>query len=77
MSYINIDCELRLKALNEINVVEQDDEKMITVLEYDDLSDMIFQRKYDSANYLMISTVYLITSSLNILKEDDDLKKKS
>ena len=37
---------------------------------------MIFRRKRDSANYLMISTAHSIKSSLNILKKDDDLKKK-
>ena len=49
---------------------------MIIVLECDDLSNMIFWRKRDSVNYLMISMTYLIESSLNILKENDDLKEK-
>ena len=49
---------------------------MITVSECDDLSNMIFRRKRDSANYLMISAAHSIKSSLNILKKDDDLKEK-
>ena len=49
---------------------------MITVLEYDNLLSMIFRRKRDSANYLMISAAYSIKSNLNTLKEDDNLKKK-
>ena len=49
---------------------------MITVFECDNLLIMIFRRKRDSANYLMISTAHLIRSNLNILKKDDDLKEK-
>ena len=49
---------------------------MITVFEYNDLSNMISRRRHDCANYLMISTAHLIKASLNILKEDDDLKEK-
>ena len=76
VNYINIDCELRLKVLNRTNVIEQNDKKTITVSEYDDLSNMIFRRKRDSANYLMISIAHLIKSNLNILKEDNNLKEK-
>ena len=49
---------------------------MITVLECDDLLNMIFRRKRDSVNYLMISATHSIKSSLNTLKEDNDLKEK-
>ena len=49
---------------------------MIIVLRYDDLSSMIFRKKRNSVNYLMISTAHSIKSSLNILKENDDLKEK-
>ena len=76
INYINLECKLRLRAFRKINVVQKDDENIITVSEYDNLSDMIFRRRRDSANYLMISTVHLMKSSLNILKEDNDLKKK-
>ena len=76
VNYISISCELRLRTLNKTNVVEQDNEKIITVSEYDDLSNMIFRRKRNRANYLMILTAHMIKSSLNILKEDDDLKEK-
>ena len=76
VSYISTDCELRLKALNETNVIKQDDEEMITVFECNNLSNIIFRRKRDSADYLMISTAHLIESSLDILKKDDNLKKK-
>ena len=76
VNYINTDCELRLKIFNRTNLIEHNDEKMITVSECDDLSNMIFRRKRDSANYLMILTTHLIESNLNILKENDDLKKK-
>ena len=37
---------------------------------------MIFRRKRDSANYLMISAAHSINLSLNFLKKDDDLKEK-
>ena len=73
---INTDCELRLKTFNRINVIEQKDEKMITVLECNNLLNMIFRKRRDSTNYLIILTAYLIKSSLNILKENDNLKKK-
>ena len=56
-------------------IIKKDDEKMIKIFEYDDFSDMIFRRKRDSANYLMISTAHL-KSYLNVLKKDDDLKEK-
>ena len=76
VSYISLSCELRLKTLEETKVVKKDDENMITVPECDDLSNMIFRRKRDSANYLMISTTHSIKSSLNALKENDDLKEE-
>ena len=76
VSYINLNCKLRLKAFKEVRVVNKNDENMITVLEYDNLSNMIFRRKRDSANYLVISAAHSIKSSLNILKEDDYLKEK-
>ena len=76
VSYINTDCELHLKAFNGTNDIEQNDGKILTIPECNNLSNMIFRRKRDSANYLVISTAYLIKSSLNILKEDNDLKEK-
>ena len=76
VNYISLDCELRLRTLEETKVVKKDDENMITVFRCDDLSNMIFWRKRDSANYLMISATHSIKSSLNVLKEDDDLKEK-
>ena len=33
VNYINTDCELRLKALNRINIIEQNDEKIKTIFE--------------------------------------------
>ena len=75
VNYISLDCELRLKAFEETNIIRKNDENIITVLECDDLSNMIFRRKRDSANYLMISVAHSIKSSLNILKKDDDLKE--
>ena len=76
VNYINLNCELRLKALKKTSVVSKNDENIITVLECNDLSDMIFRRKRNNANYLVISAAHSIKSSLDILKEDDDLKKK-
>ena len=76
VNYINLNCELRLRTLEEINVVRKNDEDIITIFECDDLSNMIFQRKRDSANYLMISAAHSIKLNLNILKKDDDLKEK-
>ena len=76
VNYISLNCEFRLRALEEINVVKKNNENIITVLECDDLSNMIFRRKRDSANYLMISAAHSNKSSLNILKKDDDLKEK-
>ena len=76
VNYISLSCELRLKALGKINIVNKDDENMITLLECNDLSDMIFRKKHDSADYLMISAAHSIKSSLNTLKKDDDLKEK-
>ena len=76
VSYISLDCKLRLKTLKETRVVKKNNENMITILEYNNLLSMIFRRKRDSANYLMISVTYSIKSSLDILKEDDDLEKK-
>ena len=76
VNYISLNRELRLKIFKEIKIVNKNDENIITVLEYDDLSNMIFWRKRDSANYLIISAAHSIKSSLNILKEDDDLKEK-
>ena len=52
VSYINTDCELRLRAFNKTNIIKQNNKKMITVLECDDLSNMIFRKKHDSTNYL-------------------------
>ena len=69
VSYISTDCELCLRALNETNVIEQNDKKMIMVPERDNLSNRIFRRKRDSPNYLMISTAHLIRSNLNTLKK--------
>ena len=37
---------------------------------------MIFRRRRDSANYLIISRAHLMKLSLNILKKDDDLKEE-
>ena len=76
VNYISLDCELRLKALEETSVVKKNDENIITVSEYDDLSNMIFRRKRDSANYLTISAIHSIKSSLDNLKEDNNLKEK-
>ena len=76
VNYISTDWELRLRALNRTNVVEQNNEKIITVLECNNLSNMSFWKKRDSANYLMISTAHLIKLNLNILKKDIDLKEK-
>ena len=76
VNYINLNCELRLRTFEEINIVRKNDENIIIILECDDLSNMIFRRKRDSANYLMISTAHSIKLSLNILKKDDDLKEK-
>ena len=78
VNYINTNCELCLKALNRINIIEQNDEKMITILEYNNLSNITFRKRRNSANCLIISTVHLIKSSLDILKEDNEnWKKKS
>ena len=77
VNYISLDCELRLKAFEKTSVVKKNDEDIITIFECDNLSNMIFRKKKrDSANYLMISAAHSIKSSLNILKEDDDLKEK-
>ena len=76
VSYINLNYKFRLKAFKEIKVVKKNDENIITVFKYDDLSSMIFWRKRNSANYLIISTTHSIKLNLNILKEDDDLKEK-
>ena len=76
VNYINLNCELHLKTFEKTNVVRKNDENMITVLECNDLSNMIFRRKCDSANYLVISATHSIKLSLNILKKDDDLKEK-
>ena len=76
VNYINLNCELRLRMFKEISVVRKNDKNIITVLECDDLSNMIFRRKRDSANYLVISATHSNKSNLNILKKDDDLKKK-
>ena len=76
VNYISLSCEFRLKALEKISVVKTNDENIITVFECDDLSNMIFRRKRDSANYLMIATTHSIKSNLNILKENNDLKEK-
>ena len=76
VSYISLNCELRLKTFRKTKVVKKDDENMITISECDDLLSMIFRRKRDSVNYLMISAEHSIKSSLNVLKEDDDLKEK-
>ena len=76
VNYISLDYELRLRAFKKINVVQKDDKNMITILEYHNLLNIIFRKRRDSANYLMISIAYLMKSSLNILKEDDDLKEE-
>ena len=76
ISYISLNCKFRLKTLEETKIVKKDDENMITIFRCDDLSNMIFRKKRDSANYLMISTAHSIKSSLNALKENDDLKEK-
>ena len=76
VSYINSDCELRLKKFKETNIVKKNNKNIITVFECDNLSNMIFRKKRDSANYLMISVTHSIKSNLNILKEDDNLKEK-
>ena len=76
VSYISLNCEFRLKTFKEIKIVKKNDENMITVSEYNDLLNIIFWKKRDSAEYLMISTVHSIKLNLNILKEDDDLKEK-
>ena len=44
VNYISLNCKLRLRALEEINIVKKNDENIITVLECDDLSNMIFQK---------------------------------
>ena len=49
---------------------------MITVFECDNLIDIIFRKRRNSANYLIILAIHLIKLSLNILKEDDNLKEK-
>ena len=77
VNYMTLNCELHLKTLEKTNVVNKNDENIITVSECDDLSSMIFRRKRDRANYLMISAAHSIKSNLNILKKDDDLKKKN
>ena len=69
VNYINLNCEFRLKAFEETNVVKKNDENIIIIFEYDNLSNMIFRRKRNSANYLMISATHSIKSSLNILKK--------
>ena len=76
VNYISLSCELRLRTFRETKVVKKDDENMITIPGCDDLSNMIFRRKRDSADYLMISAEHLIKSSLDVLEEDDDLKEK-
>ena len=76
VNYINLDCELCLKELGETNVVRKNNENMITIFGCDDLLNMIFRRKRDSANYLMISAAHLIKLNLKILKKDNDLKEK-
>ena len=76
VNYLNTDCELHLKAFIKTNIIKQNNEKIITVFECDNLSDMIFRKKRDSANYLMISTAHLIKSRLNILKGNDNFKEK-
>ena len=76
VNYINLNCELRLKAFKKISVVQKNDKNIITIFEYDNLLNIIFRRKRDSTNYLMISTTHLMKSNLNILKKDDDLKKR-
>ena len=77
VNYINLDYELRLRAFEETNVVRKNDENMITVFECDNLSNMIFRKKRDSANYLMISTTHSIKSSLKFWKKTTIWKKKS
>ena len=76
VSYISLSCELRLRTFEETKIVKKDDENMITIFGCDDLSNMIFRRKRDSANYLMISATHSIKLSLNVLEEDDDLKEE-
>ena len=76
VNYMILSCELRLKTLEKTNVVNKNNKNIITVLECDDLSNIIFRRKRNSANYLMISAAHSIKSSLNILEENDDLKEK-
>ena len=76
ISYINLNCEFRLRTFEKTSVVRKNDENIITVLECDNLSNIIFRKKRDSANYLMISAAHSIKSSLTILKKNDDLKKK-
>ena len=76
VNYISLDCKFCLRALGETNVVRKNNKDMITVLGCNDLWNMIFRKKRDSANYSMISAAHSIKSSLNILKEDDDLKEK-
>ena len=76
VNYISLDCKFRLRTFKKISVVRKNDENIITVFECNDLSNIIFRRKRNSANYLVISTAHLIKSSLNILKKDDDLKEK-
>ena len=76
VSYINLDCRLCLKTLKKIKIIKKNGENMITVSEYDNLSSMIFRRKRDNTNYLIILTAHSIKLNLNILKEDNDLKEK-
>ena len=76
VSYISLSCELRLRTLEETKVVKKDDENIITIFECDNLLSMIFRKKRDSANYLVISATHSIKSSLNVLKENDDLKEE-
>ena len=76
VSYISLNCKLRLRTFEETKVVKKDDKNMITISECDNLSNMIFRRKRDSANYLMISATHSIKLNLNVLKEDDDLKEE-
>ena len=42
VSYINLNCEFRLKTFKEVKIVKKNSENMITVFEYDNLSSMIF-----------------------------------
>ena len=76
VNYISLDYELRLKTFEEINVVRKNDKNIITIFGCNNLSNMIFLKKRDSAKYLMISAAHSIKLSLNILKKDDDLKEK-